>query len=176
MSTDEQNKAAIESTIEQTLSAGLADADPTKVMEILGSELERQTGESSLLLSSSPEEWVLSPAGDEGVPRAQGLASRFLDNFSTALRRELCDSAGGCLNEKYRAMLSGQDMKANLSALAPAVLAAVGMSTALVAPGVIAALVSVWLLRVGLEQWCTNATSENAPSAQTGITPSPGQL
>jgi hypothetical protein len=152
---DPQAQAEIESAIEQTLGAGLDTQDPDQIMRTLGQELEQQSSQSVLVLSAEdePESWVLG-AGDEGQDAPEGIAARFLRFYGDGLRKELCDVEGGCLKEQYNKILTGGDMRANLTALAPSVLAAIGASTALIAPAVVATLVAVWLLRVGLQQWC----------------------
>jgi hypothetical protein len=157
--------ADLASAIDQTLGAGIDAADPDQIMRTLGQELEQQTAEGMLVLSADeePEAWVLG--ADDGAPASpQGMAGRFLGFYGAALRRELCDEQGGCIKEQYNKMLSGGDLRANLTALAPAVLAAIGASATLVAPAIVATLVAAWLLRVGLQQWCAASAAAGAPA------------
>ena len=56
-----------------------------------------------------------------------------LDKRTAALHREICDPQGG-LKQDYQSMLGGQDLRNQVKALAPVVLATLGISASLVAP------------------------------------------
>jgi|FLYN01.1.fsa_nt_gi hypothetical protein len=152
----------IDEAVEQTLSGGLEQAGATEILRRLDAELQQQTQTSALVLGEKePEPWVL---GGEAAGGFGSMAQRFLSYYSQALHREICDPQGG-LKEEYKRLLGGQDLRDQVKALAPVVLAAIGISASLVAPATIAAIVALWLVRVGLEQWCA------APPTATGLTP-----
>jgi hypothetical protein len=153
----QQPNDELDAAIARMVSAGLDHASTDELLQQLNDELEQQVN-NPIALDAASEPWVY---GDDPVAldasaaeQPAGMARRFLGYYGAALKRELCDAEGGCLKEGYRKQLSGQDLKTNLAALAPTVLATIGASVALVAPAVVAAIVAVWLLRVGLEQWC----------------------
>jgi hypothetical protein len=154
----------LDDAIDQTLSSGLQQAGPTEILRRLEAELQQQTEASALVLSGSePEAWVL---GGQAAGGFGSMAQRFLTYYSTALHHEICNPQGGGLKDQYKQLLGGQDVRSQVRALAPVVLATLGVSASLVAPAAVAAIVALWLLRTGLEQWCA------APPATTPSTPS----
>lgn len=152
----------IDEAVEHTLSSGLPQAGPDEILRRLDAELQQQTEASAAVLSGAEQEpWVL---GGEGAGGVGNMAQRFISFYSSALRREICDAQGGCLKEQYRQMLGGQDLRSQIKALAPVVLATLGIGASLVAPATVAAIVALWLLRTGLEQWCAAAPQAGAAS------------
>jgi hypothetical protein len=144
--------------VEELVGAGLAKASESEILRLLDAELQQQSEASALVLSGeAPEPWVL------GGPAAGGfgsLARRFLTFYSAAMRRELCDAKGAGLNTRYAEQLGGQAIPAQLKVIAPLILTAFEASTALVAPGTVAAIVALWLVRVGIERWCAAPEDE----------------
>lgn len=151
----------LDDAVEQMVNSGLHQSAPDEIVRRLDAELQQQTEASAMVLSGAePEAWVLGGAQAGGFG---SMAQRFLNYYSTALHREICDPAGGGLTQKYQSLLGGEDLKSQIKTLAPVVLAALGVSATLVAPATVAAIVATWLLRVGLAQWCA-APPPAAPS------------
>jgi hypothetical protein len=158
----------LDDAVEQMLSSGLNQNSPDEIVRRLDAELQQQTEASAMVLSGAePEVWVL---GGEHAGGFGSMAQRFITYYSSALHREICDPQGG-LTQQYKSMLGGQDLKSQVKTLAPVVLAAIGVSATLVAPATVAAIVAVWLLRVGLEQWC--AAPPPATTPPDAATPPP---
>ena len=152
--------------VDQLLSSGLYQEAPEGIIRRLDAELQQQTEASAMVLSAGePEAWVL---GGEEAGGFGSMAQRFINYYSAALHREICDPQGG-LNQQYKSLLGGEDLHSQVKALAPVVLATLGVSASLVAPATVAAIVALWLLRMGLDQWCTTpqptAPAPTAPSA-----------
>jgi hypothetical protein len=157
----------VDEAVDQVLSGGLAVASESEILRQLDAELQQQTQARALVLSGeAPQPWVL---GGEGAGGFGSMAQRFISFYTTALHRELCDAEGGCLKDKYRQVLGGQDLQSQVKSLAPVVLAALGISASLVAPATVAAIVALWLARVGLEQWC--AAPQEAPASPAPAAP-----
>jgi hypothetical protein len=152
----------LDDAVDQLINSGLQQNAPDEIVRRLDAELQQQTEASAMVLSGAePEAWVL---GGENAGGFGSMAQRFISFYSSALHHEICDPQGG-LTQKYKAMLGGQDIKSQIKVLAPVVLATLGVSATLVAPATVAAIVAIWLLRTGLEQWC---------AAPPPATPPPG--
>jgi|GEM_PF-2478933 len=159
----------LDDAVEQMVNSGLQQSAPDEIVRRLDAELQQQTEASAMVLSGAePEPWVL---GGEHAGGFGSMAQRFISFYSTALHKEICDPQGG-LNQQYKSALGGQDIKSQIKVLAPVVLAAVGVSATLVAPATVAAIVAIWLLRMGLEQWCA-APPPATTSPDAAATPPP---
>lgn len=156
----------IDEAVDQVLSSGLASASEDDIIRQLDAELQQQAQARALVLSGTePEPWVLG--GQEGGGFGT-MAQRFLNFYADALHREICDAQQLRLKDTYRDLLGGKDLAGQAKALAPVVLAAFGVSASLVAPATVAAIVALWLLRTGLEQWCA---VPRAAVAESGAAP-----
>lgn len=154
----------LDDAVDQIVNSGLHQAGPDEILHRMDAELQQQTEASAAVLSGEQQDaWVLGGAGGGGFG---SLAQRFITFYSDALHREICDPQAGALKTKYSELLGGQDIRGQIKVLAPVVLAAIGISASLVAPATVAAIVAVWLLRTGLEQWCA-APPPATPSATT---------
>ena len=155
---DEVNEA-----VEHVLSSGLDGASENEILRQLDAELEQQMQARALVLGAEePAPWVL---GGETGGGFGSIARRFISFYSTAIRREICDPAGGCLKEKYRNLI-GENTGDTVRKIAPVILDAFGdKESALSAPATAAAMVALWLARSGLEQWCAQAPAADAPAA-----------
>ena len=143
--------SATDEAVEELVSAGLTKASESEILRLLDVELQQQSEASALVSSgAAPEPWVLGGAAAGGFG---SLARRFLTFYSAAMRRELCGEGAG-LNTRYAEQLRGQAIPNQLKLIAPLVLTAFEASTALVVPGTVAAIVALWLVHVGIEQWC----------------------
>jgi len=141
----------LDDAVDQLISSGLYQEAPEAIVRRLDAELQQQTEASAMVLGAGePEAWVL---GGDAAGGFGSMAQRFINYYSAALHREICDPQGG-LKQDYQSMLGGQDLRNQVKALAPVVLAALGISASLVAPATVAAIVALWLLRMGLAQWC----------------------
>jgi hypothetical protein len=147
---DEVNEA-----VAHVLSSGLDRASENEILRQLDAELEQQTQARALVLGAEePAPWVL---GGEAGGGFGSIARRFISFYSSAIRREICDTQGGCLKEKYRNLI-GENVGDTVTKIAPVILEALGnKESALSAPATVAAMVGLWLARSGLEQWCAQA-------------------
>ena len=144
--------SATDEAVEELVSAGLTKASESEILRLLDAELQQQSEASALVSSGeAPEPWVLGGAAAGGFG---SLARRFLTFYSAAMRRELCSADGAGLNTRHVELLRGQALPDQLKLIAPLVLTAFEDSTALVVPGTVAAIVALWLVHIGVEQWC----------------------
>lgn len=160
----------VDEAVEHVTNGGLLQADLDQIIRSLDAELQQQTTASAAVLGATEHSaWVL---GGEAGGGFGSMAQRFISFYSEALHREICDPQGG-LKSTYSEMLGGQGLRDQVKVLAPVVLAAIGVSASLVAPATVAAFVALWLLRVGLAQWCAapppatdaqGASADSAPS------------
>jgi hypothetical protein len=160
----------VDEAVAQVLSGGLENASENDILRQLDAELEQQTQANAMVLGAEePSAWVLG--GEEGGGFGS-MARRFIGFYSGAIQREICDTEGGCLKEKYRNMIGGQSVGDQVKSIAPVIMNALGSEEkTLSAPATVAAMLGLWLARSGLEQWCAAAkkpaadTSSAAPSA-----------
>ena len=158
----------VNQAVAQVLSGGLENANENEILRQLDAELEQQTQARAMVLGAEePAPWVL---GGESGGGFGSIARRFIGFYSDAIRREICDTQGGCLKEKYRNMIGGQGVGDQVKAIAPVILDALGSEEkTLSAPATVAAMLGLWLARSGLEQWCAAAQQ---PAAGTPSAPS----
>lgn len=164
------SESEISQAIEHVFSIGLATADERELLRQLDAELQQQTHAQALVLDGSPPDpWVLG--GDEGGGFGP-MAQRFLNFYSAAIHREICDPTTPGLKDSYRTLMGGIDLPDRVKALVPAILAALGITASLVTPSVIAVIVALWLVRVGLDHWCALPQAA-APAADAGVAAPP---
>jgi hypothetical protein len=145
----------VNEAVEQVLSGGLENASENEILRQLDAELEQQTQARAMVLGDEePAPWVLGGESGGGIG---SIASRFINFYSDAIRREICDTEGGCLKEKYRNVI-GENVGDTVKAIAPVVLEALGSKeNSLGALPRVAAMLGLWLARSGLEQWCAQS-------------------
>ena len=139
----------LDDIIEQTLQDGLGEAGVSAILRRLDIELQHQV-EVSALGGQAPEAWVVGGVAAGGFG---SMSERFIAFYAAAFRRELCDEGGG-LKPDYAQLLRGQDLPDQIKLLAPAIVTSLADSVTLMVPLTVAVLVALWLIRVGLEQWC----------------------
>lgn len=143
----------------------LAHADESAILQRLDAELQRQATATAAVLSADPHPGVLG--GEESVG---STAQRFLRFYTDAIHREICDAEKGRLKDHYRGTIGGETTAEQVKSLVPTLLAALGIGASFVNPAAIASLVALWLVRVGLDQWC--AAPRSAPAeAGSGAAP-----
>ena len=163
----------IEQAVDQVLSSGLAGADESEIVRRLDAELQQQTEAGAMVLGGDePAPWVL---GGESGGGFGSMAQRFLGFYAEALRKEICDSEKGQLKDQYRSLIGSADTNDRVKAIAPVVLTAIGVGAALVNPAAIAAIVALWLVRLGLDQWCALPAAKTETSA-TGSGEAPATI
>lgn len=142
----------IDQAVAQVLGSGLESADENEILRQLDAELQQQTESQAMVLGGEePEPWVL---GGEGSGGFGSMAQRFINFYGDALYREICDPQQGRLKDEYRTLVGGEDTSSRVKALVPTVLAAIGVGASLVNPAIIGAIVALWLVKLGLDQWC----------------------
>jgi hypothetical protein len=156
----------VNNAVEHVLSSGLERANENEILRQLDAELEQQMQARAMVLGvEEPEPWVL---GGETGGGFGSIARRFISFYSSAIRREICDPAGGCLKEKYSSLI-GENVGDTVRKIAPVILEAFGnKESTLSAPATAAAMVALWLARSGLEQWCAQApppATDSPPAA-----------
>ena len=153
----------VNEAVEQVLSGGLENASENEILRQLDAELEQQTQARAMVLGDDqPAPWVLG--GEEGGGIGS-IASRFINFYSDAIRREICDAQGGCLKEKYRNLI-GENVGDTVKAIAPVLLEALGSTeNTLGALPRVAAMLGLWLARSGLEQWCAKSPQPSGGAA-----------
>ena len=127
------SNGALDGVVGEALKLNLAKASLAEIEGRLGMTLQAETKFDALYVTQ------------QGESRAR----KFLENCQQAFRTELCE--GGHLKKKYTDLLESGDTRQILNSLATTVLAIVNPAFAV--PSV-AVLVAVWLLKVGLTQWC----------------------
>jgi hypothetical protein len=148
----------IDEAVEMVLS-GSANFNADDALRQLDAALQQDVESQAAVLSGEdPTAWVL---GGESGGGFFSMARRFVNFYTDALSRELCDSEGGCLKEKYRNLISSDDTRKQVKDLTPTVLDTIGADKSLLSPITIAVYVALWLSRTGLEQWC--AQKRTAP-------------
>jgi hypothetical protein len=154
----------VNEAVEQVLSGGLGNASENEILRQLDAELEQQTQARAMVLGDEePAAWVLGGETGGGIG---SIASRFINIYSEAIRREICDTEGGCLKEKYRNLI-GENVGDTVKVIAPVLLEALGSTeNTLGALPRVAAMLGLWLARSGLEQWCAKS-----PAASSGAAP-----
>ncbi len=156
----------LDQAVELVLSSELASADEQALMRQLDAELQQQTEAQSLVLGGDePDAWVLG--GDHGGGFGS-MAQRFIGFYADAIYKEICDPEQGQLKDTYRNLIGGSDTNDRVKQIAPAVLAAIGIGASLVNPATIAAIVALWLVKLGLDQWCAvpRPAATPAPSSE----------
>jgi len=158
----------VNEAVEQVLSGGLENASEGEILRQLDAELEQQTQANAMVLGAEePAPWVL---GGETGGGFGSLAQRFIGFYSEAIQREICDTEGGCLKEKYRNLI-GDNVGDTVKLIAPVILEALGSKeSSLSALPRVAAMLGLWLARSGLEQWC--AASKPAADTPPAAAPS----
>ena len=153
----------VNEAVDQVLSAGRGNASEGEILRLLDAELEQQTQARAMVLGDEePAAWVLGGETGGGIG---SIASRFINFYSDAIRREICDAEGGCLKEKYRSFI-GENVGDTVKAIAPVLLEALGSKeTSLGALPRVAAMLGLWLARSGLEQWCAKSPQADAGAA-----------
>lgn len=158
------NQQEIDQAVEQVLGSGLALASEGEILRQLDTELQQQAESQAMVLGGEePAPWVLG--GDSGFG---SMAQRFINFYADALYREICDPQQGRLKDEYRSLVGGADTTGRVKALVPTVLAAIGVGASLVNPAVIAAIVALWLVKLGLDQWCALPRPSAATEAANG--------
>jgi hypothetical protein len=153
----------VNEAVEQVLSGGLENASENEILRQLDAELEQQTQARAMVLGDDePAAWVLGGESGGGIG---SIASRFINFYSDAIRREICDTEGGCLKEQYRNMI-GENVGDTVKMIAPVVLEALGSKeNSLGALPRVAAMLGLWLARSGLEQWCAKSPEPSGGAA-----------
>ena len=153
----------VNEAVEQVLSGGLENASESEILRQLDAELEQQTQARAMVLGDEePAAWVLGGESGGGIG---SIASRFINFYSDAIRREICDAQGGCLKEKYRNLI-GENVGDTVKAIAPVLLEALGSTeNTLGALPRVAAMLGLWLARSGLEQWCAKSPQPSGGAA-----------
>jgi hypothetical protein len=116
------------------LSGGLEHADANTVLYRLAAHL--------------PPPRVLSGYS----PSVRALA--YIERYADAIHDEICDPDRAGMKEMYQELLGGETIQSQVRSLAPALLVLIGVAPELAAPATVACLVALWLIRVGLTQWC----------------------
>jgi hypothetical protein len=143
----------LDDIIEQTLQDGLGEAGVSAILRRLDIELQHQV-EVSALGGQTPEAWVVGGVAAGGFG---SMSERFIAFYAAAFRRELCDAEGVGLKPRYTELLRGQDLPDQIKLLVPAILTSLADSVTWMVPLTVAMLVALWLVRVGLEQWCAQS-------------------
>ena len=156
----------IDQAVEQVLGNGLESADEGEVMRQLDTALQQEAESQAMVLSGEePAPWVL---GGESGGGFGTMAQRFIGFYGDAIYKEICDPDKGQLKDEYRSLVAGANTRDRVKSLMPMVLAAIGIGAALVNPVAIAALVALWLVKLGLDQWCAvSRPSANPPTVGT---------
>lgn len=140
--------------------------DEAAIIRRLDKELQQQSEASALGATLHDEEgsspWVLGGADAGGFG---SMAQRFLSFYTDAIHREICSSDHSGLKDQYRTLMGGQSTQEQVRSLVPILINAIGASAALINPAAIAALVALWLIRTGLDQWCT--VPRSAPAGKS---------
>lgn len=156
----------IDDAVDQVLRSGLAGADENAILRQLDAELQQQTEAQAMVLGGDePAPWVL---GGEQSGGFGSMARRFLNFYGDALHREICDAQQGRLKEQYRSLMGSSDTNDKVKALAPVVFGALGLGASLINPAAIAAIVALWLVRIGLDQWCALPRTQASATSPTG--------
>lgn len=171
----------IDQAVAQVLGSGLASENEQAILRQLDAELQQQAEAQAMVLSGEePAPWVL---GGESGGGFGSMAQRFLNFYADALYREICDPQQGRMKDEYRSLVSGSDTRDRVKAIVPAVLTAIGVGASLVNPAAIAAIVALWLVKLGLDQWCalprpsaTAGSGTNAATASGTGTPETGTV
>lgn len=146
------SQSDIDQAVDQVLGSGLAAASEDDIMRQLDAELQQQVESQAMVLGNEEAApWVL---GGEGGGGLGSMAQRFIGFYGDALYREICDPEQGRMKDQYRSLIGGNDTNSRVKALVPTVLAAIGVGASLVNPAIIAAIVALWLIKLGLDQWC----------------------
>src|SRR6478672_10951322 len=106
----------VNEAVAQVLSGGLENANENEILRQLDAELEQQMQARAMVLGAEePAPWVL---GGETGGGFGSIARRFISFYSSAIRREICDTEGGCLKEKYRNLI-GENVGDTVRKIAP---------------------------------------------------------
>lgn len=160
----------VDQAVARVLGTGLEHASEAEILQHLDAELQQQaSARPAVLGGEAAQPWVL------GAEAAGGnAAQRFLSFYADAIHREICDPEKGRLKDDYRGVIGGLDLSGQIKSLVPLVLTAIGSGAALLNPAAIGALVALWLIRVGLDQWCAMPRASMAQTtANTGAAPAP---
>lgn len=159
----------IDQTVDQVLGEGLEHASQAEILDRLDAELRQQTaGRAGVLGDETATPWL------RGAAAGGSAAQRFIAFYAAAIHREICDPEKGRLKDEYRGTIGGLALADQVKALVPYVLTALGIGASFVNPAAIAALVALWLIRVGLDQWCAAPHASMAETTEnTGASPAP---
>lgn len=151
----------------------LDTVDEGAIIRRLDKELQQQSEASALGATLHDEEgsspWVLGGADAGGFG---SMAQRFLSFYTDAIHREICNPDQSGLKDQYRTLMGGQSTQEQVRSLVPLLINAIGASAALINPAAIAALVALWLIRSGLDQWCTLPRGASAGDKAATASPS----
>ena len=92
------------------------------------------------------------PSGDLGIKEA---VSGFLKGLQTALHRELCDPQTKALKEQYNDLLGKGLTTDGVQAVAAVVAKVVAAVSPTYLVSSIVVYASIWLLKLGLNYWCS---------------------
>ncbi|HEU5015022.1 MAG TPA: hypothetical protein VFT66_21045 [Roseiflexaceae bacterium] len=159
----------IDQTVDQVLGEGLEHASEADILQRLDAELQQQTsGNAAVLGADAAEPWM------RGEAAGGSAAQRFIAFYADAIHKEICDPEKGRLKDEYRGTIGGLNVADQVKSLVPYILTALGIGASFVNPAAIGALVALWLVRVGLDQWCAAPQASMAETtANTGAGPAP---
>ena len=158
----------INQTVDQVLGEGLEHASEADILERLDAELKQQLPRAAVLGADVTAPWM------RGAAAGGSAAQRFIAFYADAIHKEICDPEQGRLKDEYRGTIGGLALADQVKSLVPYVLTALGVGAAFANPAVIGALVALWLVRVGLDQWCAAPrTAVAETTANTGASPAP---
>ncbi len=159
----------IDQTVDQVLGEGLEHASEAQILERLDAELKQQTsGHAAVLGAGDAHPWL------GGEAAGGSAAQRFIAFYADAIHKEICDPEKGRLKDEYRGTIGGLALADQVKSLVPYVLTALGIGASFINPAAIGALVALWIVRVGLDQWCAAPHASLAETtANTGAGPAP---
>ena len=85
-------------------------------------------------------------------------AERLIRQFETAVHKEICDATKGCLNDKYAKLMDSALTPKAIESVSTAVLSIVAQINPAFAVSSVGIYIAIWLLKVGLNQWCSIAS------------------
>ncbi len=164
----------LDAAVAHVLGSELVSAEENDILRQLDAELQQQTEAQAMVLGGDePAPWVL---GGESGGGFGSMARRFIGFYGDALRAEICDQQAGQLKDKYRNLIGGSDTNDRVKKMAPVVLGVIGAAASLVNPAAIAAIVALWLVRLGLDQWCALPASTGGATSNEGSGAAPATI